>query len=166
MNNHRVTISDVTVTVIIVYIPCIFVQSNTTSLVLSHYLLAHNTASSKHNNSPSPIHIAGKVAVLCSSIEYTMRLLNTCTKCSLKGGKVLARRTWYNHNLGGKNTKLPNLSLEEINRMMNLPTPELMWRHKKCFEAELAELRTQIFKRAAGSSNVRMVSNHNICTIV
>jgi hypothetical protein len=39
------------------------------------------TTQPQHNNSPSPIYIASKVAVLYSSIEYTMRLLNKDTPC-------------------------------------------------------------------------------------
>ena len=77
-----------------------------------------------------------------------------CAKCSLHGGKVLARRTWYNHNPGGKKVKLPNLSLEEVDRMMNLPAPKLTRRVKKRYAEDLAHMRAHISSQTAGSSSV------------
>jgi hypothetical protein len=50
--------------------------------------------------------------------------------------------------------------------MMSLPAPEVTSRRKKRFKEALADLRTQLSSRAARSSTVRTLSDHNICAIV
>jgi hypothetical protein len=83
-----------------------------------------------------------------------------CAKCALHGGKYLARGTWYNHNPGGKKAKLRNLSLEEINHMINLPAPKLTRKVKKRYGEELAHMRAHMSSQvAAGSSSVRIISD-------
>ena len=80
-----------------------------------------------------------------------------CEKCARRGGQVLPRTTWYNHNRGGKKVKRPNLSLAEVDYMLSLPAPKLSKRRKKNFRGELEELRTRVAGRAAGSDRKSVV---------
>ena len=79
-----------------------------------------------------------------------------CKKCAPQGGWDLPRRTWYNHNPGGTRGRLPNLSLAEIDYMINLPLLKFSKRQKQGFHEELAQPRAHIFSQAARSDSVRI----------
>jgi hypothetical protein len=57
-----------------------YLCTNKYNVLFSPTIYSLTTQQAQHNNSLSSIYIAGKVAVLCSSIEYTMRLLNTVVR--------------------------------------------------------------------------------------
>ncbi|KAF9780217.1 hypothetical protein BJ322DRAFT_321749 [Thelephora terrestris] len=80
------------------------------------------------------------------------KILCSCVKCARKGGKLLARSTWFNHNPGGKKARRPNLSLAEIDYMLSLPAPKFSKRRKLSFRGELKVLRARVVNRAAESS--------------
>ena len=88
-----------------------------------------------------------------------------CNKCSLHGGRVLPRTTWYNHNPGGKGTKAPKLSLEEIDYMVNLPAPKFTKARQRRFDEERANLRARRSNRDTGSSSVRTIG-YDICAAI
>ena len=80
-----------------------------------------------------------------------------CEVCARRGGRVISRSTWYLHNPGGKGAKAPNLSLEEFDYMINLPTPKLTKISQRRLEKARADLRERISKRSAGSASVSVI---------
>jgi hypothetical protein len=86
------------------------------------------------------------------------KILCSCVECARKGGKLLARSTWFNHNPGGKKARRPNLSLAEVDYMLSLPAPKFSKRRKKSFRAEFKVLRTRLANRAAESNRAAELS--------
>jgi hypothetical protein len=123
----------------------IFKFSLSPSLVPSPNTLEHTTDPIPRM-SPPPNEAKQNKAWLC-----------TCAKCGLPG-KEVSRRTWYRHTPGGKQAKAPQLSEEQIERLINLPTPEFSGRRKKHLGGSKPTGRTHIFRRNPGSSSVRMRS--------
>jgi hypothetical protein len=90
-----------------------------------------------------------------------------CKKCARhrEDGKKVSRRTWYRHNPGGKGKKLPKLTLNEIDLMLEIPTPELSKKRRRRLERDLEAARERIYMRTAGSGSVGPISNRDICAI-
>ena len=87
-----------------------------------------------------------------------------CGKCTLRGGRILVRTTWYNHNPGGKGVKLPKPSLE-INHTANPPALRVTRICQKRIEERRKDLWARLSTRDTGSGSVRMTSV-NICAPV
>ena len=88
-----------------------------------------------------------------------------CQKCALRGGRILSRSAWYLHNPGGRGVKLPKLSLEEAEYILNLPASKLTRTRQRHLDERRLNLRARISKRDIGSSSVRMTSL-NICAAI
>ena len=109
---------------------------------------------------PSPSH---QMSLPPGNYTPVPKYLCTCRKCG-SNGKVLARATWYNHNPGGKKAKPLEFSQDQVDFIRSLPPPNFSERRKRRVEeTELAPDRMHTPKRAAGSSSVRTISDHNIC---
>jgi hypothetical protein len=96
-------------------------------------------------------------------LEKVPGWLCKCAKCG-PAGKEVPRRTWYNHNPGGKNGKRPELSQGRIDFLLGLPAAEFSRRRKKDSGGVNYADHAHISKRNVGSSLVRVRLDHDICT--
>ena len=80
------------------------------------------------------------------------KYLCKCGHCGPYGGRILPRTTWYNHNPGGKKAERPELSRENIDFLLGLPSTKLsQWRKRDLERTSLAK-QAHISTRVAGSS--------------